>query len=64
MFANLVDNDYLQSAPVNPFVAATVGTVVGSAAGTGVGWVYDATTGDIFAVDAAGVIAGGTANPW
>lgn len=63
MFADLVNNNYLQSNPSNPYISGTFGTAVGSAAATNVGWVYDATTGDIFAVfiDATGgaSIAGG-----
>lgn len=53
MFDDLVDNDYLQAAPVNPFTSSSD---VGSAS-TDVGWVYTATgddAGDFFAVDAAG----------
>jgi len=76
LFANttngLVELDYLQSSPVNPFIDGTFGTAVGSAAGTNVGWVYDATTGDLFAVYVNGTTAGiaggadGTdaSNPW
>ena len=54
-FADLVAEDYLQSAPVNPYNGLDV---VGSAAGTGVGWFYNSTTGEIDGVDAAGAALG------
>jgi general secretion pathway protein G len=53
-FDDLVADDYLQAPASNPLVAASVATVVGTAAGSDCGWFYNDTTGDISAVDAAG----------
>lgn len=69
MFDDLVTGDYLQSAPVNPFNSSTV---VSGSAGATVGWIYNSTTGDIFAVYVNGTTAataGGDdgsdpSNPW
>jgi type II secretion system protein G len=45
-WADLVDNDYIQQAPINPFNDST--TVAG-AAGAGVGWIWDGS--DLTAAD-------------
>jgi len=62
-FDELVSLDYLQAAASNPLAADGMETVVGTAAATTVGWIYNDTTGDLFAIDAAGAVLGGT-NPW
>ena len=48
-WADLVDNDYIQQAPVNPFQDSTT---VAAAAAAGVGWVWDGS--DLYGVDANG----------
>lgn len=53
-FDDLVTNNYLQSEPVNPFNNSTV---VAAAAGATVGWIYNDTTGDIYAVFVNGTTA-------
>lgn len=53
-FDDLVTNNYLQSEPVNPFNNSTV---VEAAAGATVGWIYNDTTGDIYAVFVNGTTA-------
>ncbi len=53
-FDDLVTDNYLQSEPVNPFNNSTV---VAAAAGATVGWIYNDTTGDIYAVFVNGTTA-------
>jgi len=63
-FDDLVTGDYLQAPASNPLAADGVGTIVGTAASTACGWFYNDTTGDIFAVDATGGVAGDGTIPW
>ncbi|MCA9292072.1 MAG: prepilin-type N-terminal cleavage/methylation domain-containing protein [Phycisphaerales bacterium] len=51
---DLVDNDYLQSAPRNPLQAAATATAIGAAAGADVGWIWDGA--DLTATDGAGAV--------
>ena len=52
---DLIDGDYIQQAPVNPFQDSST---IAAAAAAGVGWVWDLEAGgedgDLYAVDADG----------
>ena len=65
----LVQNDYLMTAPKNPFQNSA--TAVGAAAAAGTGWVWaesspgDAWTLNLYAVDVAGALFADTGGePW